>query len=218
MSLTDDLRAEHHDLWEAMVTHPFVMELGEGTLPIAKFQRYFLQDYAFLKDLVSLTGLLIAKAPDFEAARRLTTFLSDVLGDEDTLFLSSFRRWSIPAERYKPSVASANTKAFGSYLVRLGYEGSWPEALTALVTTEWTYLDWATRLVKAGEKPSEPAYRQWIEIHANPEFTEFVTWLRGRLDSDGRTALRSRIVQVFCDCLSYEHAFWEMAYLGEGER
>ena len=49
-----------------MVTHPFVEEMGDGTLPPEKFRRYFLQDYVFVKDLVPMIALGAAKAPSIE--------------------------------------------------------------------------------------------------------------------------------------------------------
>ena len=35
MPLTDDLKAKHASLWEKMVTHPFIVEMGDGTLPVS---------------------------------------------------------------------------------------------------------------------------------------------------------------------------------------
>ena len=52
MSLTADLSIRHAALWEAMVTHPFVTEMGDGTLPVAKFRDYFIEDFVFVRDLV----------------------------------------------------------------------------------------------------------------------------------------------------------------------
>ena len=48
MTFTQELRHKHYDLWHRMVTHPFVMEMGDGTLPVEKFRVYFLQDYVSL--------------------------------------------------------------------------------------------------------------------------------------------------------------------------
>ena len=216
MGLSDTLRQEHADLWEAMVTHPFVQELGAGTLPLERFQRYFVQDFIFVRDLVKLVSLITAKAPDLDTARRLTRFLSDVLTGEETLFRETFREWGLAEEEYLQAEAAPVTRAFGDFLLRTAYEGSFPEALTCLVAAEWTYLDWATRLAQAGRVPGTPVYRAWIEIHASEEFTSFVAWLRGRLDAVPLEAgLRARIDRVFLTCLRYELQFWEMAYNGK---
>ena len=83
MSLTEELQEAVKPLWEKMVTHPFVRELGDGTLPEEKFKLYFQQDHLFLRDWISLLCLGIARAPDFDAARKLSTFMSQVLGGEE---------------------------------------------------------------------------------------------------------------------------------------
>ena len=215
MSLSQELREGRGELWEQMVTHPFVQELGADTLPLEKFQRYFLQDYAFVRDLVKLVSLITAKAPDLETARRLTGFLNDVLAGEEGLFRDTFREWGLSPDQYLNAEPAPVTRAFGDFVIRIAYEGGFPEALTTLVTTEWTYLDWATRLVQAGKLPETSVYKAWIDIHSNADFTSFVTWLRERLDAlpleEGR---RRAIGNVFSQTLQYEYQFWEMAHGG----
>ena len=150
MSLTQELRQRHHDLWERMTTHPFVQELGADTLPLEKFQRYFLQDYLFLRDFTGLLALGVAKAPDMESARRLAQFLAEVLQGEEQLFRGSFREWALRPEQYARPEPAPVAASFGNLMTRVAYEGSFAEILTLLVVSEWGYLDWATRLAQAG--------------------------------------------------------------------
>lgn len=39
-------------VWDRFVNHPFVMAMGNGTLPLDSFKGYLVQDYLYL---VSLT-------------------------------------------------------------------------------------------------------------------------------------------------------------------
>jgi hypothetical protein len=43
MSRSDDLRSSIGPLWDKTVYHPFVTELGDGTLPANVFRTYFEQ-------------------------------------------------------------------------------------------------------------------------------------------------------------------------------
>ena len=79
MTITQELRHTYRDLWQRMVTHPFVVEMGDGTLPVEKFRAYFLQDYIFVRDLVTLTAMGLAKAPNLRVAGQLEPFLSGIL-------------------------------------------------------------------------------------------------------------------------------------------
>ena len=51
MSFTNHLRQLAKSSWDAQLTHPFVVALGNGTLPERKFKYYILQDARFLGDL-----------------------------------------------------------------------------------------------------------------------------------------------------------------------
>ena len=55
--------------------------------------------------------------------------------------------------------------------------------MTVLYVTEGTYLDWGTRLLEAGKRPSQPIYREWIDIHAPQVLGAFVAWLGQHLDN-----------------------------------
>ena len=90
MLLVDKLKTEHRNLWNKVVLHRFVNELGDGTLPFDIFGRYFLQDYVFVNDLVVLTSKGISKSPDFDSASVLNNFLTGILNPENDLFIRFF--------------------------------------------------------------------------------------------------------------------------------
>lgn len=214
MSLTQSLRQQHHRLWERMVTHPFVYEMGEGTLPVAAFRRYFLQDYVFVNDLVAMTALGMAKAPDLRAASALNQFLTGVLHPENDLFVRAFQQLGASEAEYASASANPTTQAFGDFLMRVGLEGTFEDVLMLLYVTEGTYLDWGTRLLEAGKQPDHPIYREWIELHGPAVLGGLVGWIREHLDQANLEFRRARLVQIFRTALRYEYLFWEAAYHG----
>ena len=92
MSLTDDLRTSVGPLWDMTVAHPFVIELGDGTLPPDVFDIYFQQDHLFIRDWIALMCAGVAKAPDFDAARPLAAFIHLALGAKKACSRSISRR------------------------------------------------------------------------------------------------------------------------------
>lgn len=215
MTLTQELRHQHHDLWHRMVTHPFVIELGEGTLAMEKFRAYFLQDYVFVRDLVTMTALGLAKAPTFLAANTLNQFLSGILNPENDLFVRAFTTLGVSAQESMAASASPITQAFGDFLVRTALEGSFEDIVTVLYVTEGTYLDWGTRLLEAGKPPSQPLYQEWITIHGPQVLGAFVAWLGQHLDSAVLESQHPRLKRIFHIALRYEYLFWEEAYHGD---
>ena len=214
MGLTERFRREYSELWEQTVAHPFVIEMGRGSLPTDKFKAYFLQDYLFLRHLVSFTALGIAKAPDLERAHRLDQFLSGILDSEHDLFARVFKDLGLSEEQYMSAEATPTTQAFGDFIVRTGLEGDFHSIITALYVTEGTYLDWAARLLEQGERPSQPMYQEWINIHGPDVLGNFVDWLRVQLDSVPADTINAT-KRVFNTTLRYEYLFWEAAYQGD---
>ena len=215
MPLSDDLRHANEDLWERMVTHPFVREMGDGSLPREKFRCYFVQDYLFLKTLAKVVGLAVTKAPSLEAAQPLSPFLNTILNAESALFSWAFQELDVPEEEYRNAQVLPTGLAMASFMLSTAYDGTFDDIVAALLVTEWTYYDWATRLDKAGKKPPQKIYREWIDIHAAQELGDFVAALRSRVDGAISIAARPRIDEVFRSALRYEYLFWEMAYHGE---
>lgn len=218
MGFTDDLRQRYHREWERTVTHPFVQELGLDILPLAKFQRYFQQDYLFLKSFVTLLALTIAKAPDFPTKRRLAGFLAQVTEGEEGLFRRAFGEWGISDAQVESLQPYPQVAAYLSFMERVAYNSPFHYQLALLVVSEWTYWDWAQRVVQAHGLPKTPLYREWVELHSNDAFRGFVEWLRQRLDSLEKTLApnaRQGVAGVFATTLLHEFHFWEVAYRSE---
>jgi thiaminase/transcriptional activator TenA len=214
--LSSSLREGVGPLWERVVAHPFVIELGEGTLPPDIFNAYFDQDYLFLKDWAILLSLATAKAPDFEAARQLVGFLHLGLGGEEGLFQRAFRERGLSRQEVANLEYRPTTLHYSGYLRKLAYEGSFVEVVATLLAVEWPYLEWAQRLEKAGKRPNNHYYQTWIDLHTSQGMQDFVGWMRQTVDTASiAPEQQSYLHQIFRDVLRYEFLFFEMAYRGE---
>ena len=214
MTLTVDLKEKYSGLWANMVHHPFVNEMGIGTLPPEKFRRYFLQDYVFVKDLVTMSGQAVAKAPDMESASVFNNFLVGILDPENDLFVRAFKEFGASSEEYSSVGANPTTQAFGDFVVRTAVEGTFDDIALVLFVTEGTYLDWGSRLLKEGANPDSPTYREWIYLHSPEVLGSLVRWLEAYINHS--TSMdRLRADYLFKTTLRYEYLFWEAAYSGD---
>ena len=220
MSVTADLKNDNSALWRAATEHRFIEELGDGSLPADSFRRYFLQDYVFVNDLVKMAGIAVSKAPDLQLARPIEEFLHAILGAEDALFLDAFKTLKIPEADYRNVEPLPTTAAFGNFLVRLAYEGSFREVCCAMYVTEGVYLDWGERLRKSGTDPAAAGaelgrfYQGWIALHTDEALGDIVRFLGGVVDGAEPSEL-AELSRVFERALRYEIAFWNMSYGGE---
>ncbi len=216
MGLSDELRAGVGPLWEKVVTHPFVTEMADGSLDRSRFDIYFDQDYLFLKDWAILLSLATAKAPDFDAARELVSFLHLGLGGEEGLFQEAFRERGISREAVKALECLPTTQNYSGYLRTQAYEGTFTEVVATLLAVEWPYLDWAVRAEEAGQKPDNHYYQTWIDIHTSTGMSVFVSWLQSVVDDSAPTLeQRAKLQEIFQNVLRYEYQFFDMAYRGE---
>ncbi len=216
MTTTQGLKSRHAELWQKMTHHPFVVEMGDDTLSVERARRYFLQDYVFVNDLVAMMSMGVAKAPNFEAASHIHSFLSAILDPqsaaEDAFFKRVFEILGASEEEYSAVSASPVTQGFGDFLVRTGLEGSFEEIVTVCYVTEGTYLDWGTRLLAQGKRPSNPIYREWMDLHGPAVLGDFVAWCESFIDSSELGRLRPAVDRAFHTALRYEFLFWEAAY------
>ncbi|MQF69032.1 hypothetical protein FIM12_01660 [SAR202 cluster bacterium AD-804-J14_MRT_500m] len=214
MNLSGELQSGVDQLWERMVRHPFVIELGNGLLPWEKFKVYFEQDHLFIRAWTHLLCMAISKAPTFEDSRQISGFLDGVLKGEELLFQEFFRNEGMVSEQVDSLEAMPTSLAFNTYLLNLANQGTFHEIISAILCVEWDYNDWAKRLVASGSIPQNHYYKKWIELHAGSELSNFVSYLRHALDV-AELPNRTNLRHIFRDCLRYEYLFFEMAYHGE---
>ena len=79
MSFSEHLRKIAKPIWDAQLTHPFVIQLGDGTLPERKFKYYILQDARFLGDLSRVFSAAAQKAPDSESALKFNKLAEETI-------------------------------------------------------------------------------------------------------------------------------------------
>lgn len=214
MTLTSDLKAKYCGLWELMTYHRFVSQLGDGSLSPSIFKTYFLQDYVFVNDLVVLAAQALAKAPNLKAASIFNDFLTGVLDPENDLFMRFFNQLGASEEDYSSVKASPTTQAFGDFLVRTSLEGTFDEIVLVLYVTEGTYLDWGARLTEEKVNPTNPVYREWIDLHGPEVLGDLVSWLENYINNDSSIS-PERADYLFHTALRYEFLFWESAYNDE---
>ena len=66
MGFSDVLKQENQDIWDAILAHPYVKELGSATLPKEKFTFYVKQDYQYLIDFGRCIGMAATKSVGLE--------------------------------------------------------------------------------------------------------------------------------------------------------
>lgn len=212
------LRNRAEPTWTDVITHQFSQQLLSGTIDDDVFQRYLVQDYAFVRTLVGAFGYAVGEAPTMAAKSQLVDFLEVLTADENDYFERAFDALGVPEAVHESPQRSEATRAFQDLLERAVRQGGYAETLAVLVPAEWIYREWAT----SRSSPSEPFYlTEWVDLHDNDEFDAFVNWLRAELDREGAAAAplrQERLDRLFRRTVDLELAFFDAAFAGSANR
>ena len=209
---TETLRQASQPAWSQSVGHRFVRELLDGSVSDAVMARYLIQDHRFLDSFLTLLGAALASADSFEARIRFGRFIGMVSGEENTYFLRSFEALGVSEQDRIAPPDTKPTAGFKAIMREAAATRSYAAALSVLAVAEWLYLDWAQRASQP--LPANFVHAEWITLHDNPDFRDFVAFLRSELDRVGPSeAETSR--DFFLRTVALEKAFFDSAYDGE---
>lgn len=215
MSTSEHLRGKFGYLWDRLFNHPFVVGVGDGSLPTDRFLFYMKQDYFFLVQYARMLALATAKAPDLDGVSRFSALLGETLNTEMELHRSYCRRLGVSAEELAAVRPAPVTLAYTDYLLRVAYEGTLTDVIANLLPCQWGYYETGLHLARTGDASEANLYAEWISMYSDEEFGKFVEWLRGFLDSltenAGEAEMR-RLEDHFLTATRYEYLFWEMSY------
>ncbi|ATW87536.1 thiaminase/transcriptional activator TenA [Halohasta litchfieldiae] len=203
------------EIWEAQKSHPFVVELAEGTLDPAAFEHWITQDYRYLQDYARLFAIAGPKARDEETMTGLLAIAHSILDTEMDLHRSFAADYGISQANLEATEKAPTCVAYTNFLLRTAYEGSLAEIAAALYPCMQGYLDIADHMTELADENHQ--YTQFIETYTSDEFREDVQWGREFVDHCWETnpGEHEAMKAAFLTSAKLEYRFWEMAYTQE---
>ena len=218
MSFSEHLRKIAQPIWDAQLTHPFVLQLGDGTLPERKFKYYILQDARFLGDLARIFSAAAQKAPDSESALRFNKLAEETVIVERSLHESYGKQWKMTAKQMTSVPMAPTNFAYTRHMLAVAATGSACEITVVALPCAWIYCVVGKHLLRRGKPPQGHPYRDWLMLYASPEFAEVQKWMRKKVDQWAKEASRTeraRMEEAFVISSRYEWMFWDMAFSEE---
>ena len=215
MSFADDIELKAVPIRKAILDHPFIAGVGEGTLEVARFKHYVLQDYVYLIDYSRVLAMASARAHDLETMGWFARLLDETLNVEMDLHRGYCAEFGITTVELETTIAAPTTLAYTSYLLQLAHQGSFPELVASLVPCQWGYWEIGAHLARLGEPREAPLYCQWIQMYSSPEFAELADSIRelaNRLAERAGAGEVEGMGRAYMTSLRFEYLFWEMAY------
>ncbi|MFO0774231.1 MAG: thiaminase II [Nitrospiraceae bacterium] len=217
-SFSARLKSLAQPIWDAQLTHPFVVALGNGTLPARTFRYYILQDARYLSDLARVFSAGALRAPDAESALRFNKLAEETLVVERSLHESYGKQWKLSAAQMTATPMAPTNFAYTRHMLAVAATGSACEIAVVALPCAWIYYVVGKHLLKHGPPKADHPYRDWLMLYASPEFEAVQRWMRKKVDewaTQASQAERRRMEEAFVISSRYEWMFWEMAWTEE---
>ena len=215
-SFTDELWVSIEPIYAAILRHPFIAGLTDGSLPRERFEFYAVQDALYLREFARALAIAGARAPKDDWIVMLTEHAADALRVERTLHEGFFREFELTAEAAVATPLAPTTLAYTNYLLAVAYGAPFHEALAALLPCYWIYWEVGKELLRRGSP--DPRYQRWIDTYGSEEFGGVVQAVIDVTDEMGPglgAAERDRVHRHFRNTSRYEWMFWDMGYRQE---
>ncbi|BBG23781.1 thiaminase II [Sulfuracidifex tepidarius] len=192
------------DVFQSIITHKFLKEMRDGTLPEEKFRYYIIQDYQYLKEFSKVLSILAAKADEDSYSSVFAEHVNHVKRNEEKLHEYYFSEWGkISAE------PSPTNVMYTSYLSTIAYSRPFHEGVAVVLPCYWIYLRVSEHLTSS----SNPLYDRWIKNYSGKDYEagvkqvlQIVSNLKTSEDEERRMMKHFRTGSIF------EFMFWDSAY------
>ena len=211
---TGQLWAEADGTHAAILKHPFLAGLTDGSLDLELFTYYVVQDAHYLRDFARTLTVVGSKAPTHAGVGMFARHAAGTAEVELALHESLLTDLGIEAIDAMP--VAPTTLAYTSYLFATAYRGTFADGLAAVLPCYWIYAEVGAELIKRGSP--NPLYQRWIDTYADDEYQTVVAEVLALADEVGLTlcaADETRARAHFGTAARYEWMFWDAAWRRE---
>ena len=201
------------EIYDQILTHPFLDGLTSWTLPEERFAYYVAQDAFYLQDYARTLAVVASKAPSHVDSGMLARHAAETAEVELVLHEVLLPQLDIDPATLAAIPVSPTTRAYTSYLLATAHGGSFAEGLAAVLPCYWIYRRVGASLVSQGSP--NPRYQRWIDTYAGEEFAATVRDVLDLADRVGQSlpgAEAWRTLQHFATTTRYEWMFWDAAW------
>jgi len=215
MRLTDTFWRQIEPVYDAILVHPFIAELTDGTLARDRFVFYMKQDALYLQDFARALAIAGARLDDLSQVQAFLDFARGAIVVERALHESYFDQFGVSLD-IGPSPACF---AYTRYLLAEAALAPAAEAIAALLPCFWIYREVGREIVRRSEAGlANNRYARWIETYAGEDFSRSVDHaidITEALAAAAPPAGHPRLAEAFDRSARLEWLFWDSAYRQE---
>lgn len=216
MSLTEDMYNGTKDIWDKYLVHPFILQMASGELPIEKYKRYMLEDYAYLKEYVRILDAGINNSVNSEEVVYLGRHKKETCDEIQRVHIPYMKRLGITDNEIETYPMSDVLKNYTEYMIKIASEGKFLDVINVILSCSWSYAYICNYFTERGMICADSLYKEWFDSYACTEYNMANDGLIKMVEEYGLSAdevKRKSLSHVFRKCSEYELEFWD--YLSE---
>lgn len=201
---------EAEGVYNQIISMPFIQEMSNGTLDVAKFKYYLEQDAHYLEYFGRCLALIGAKAHETKDILSFLKFAESALVGEMELHNSYFKEYGI--SDLVPM--SPTCHHYVHYVQSESYMSQVEVGMAAVLPCFWIYQKVGMHLYTTSKTENNP-YQNWINTYASPELEELVQSAIEIIDAAAAKctqAQQDKMTQAFLYASRLEFMFWDSAY------
>jgi thiaminase/transcriptional activator TenA len=211
----DELKQHHIKYWNDLLSHKFILEMADDSLPIEKFTFYLRQDHMFLKEFCVFLLIAKQKSSDQKLKIWFESLYHSTIDSEMQMQRELLLSLGISNIDNNATIAMASaTLNYISFLRQVSSSAKNLEVIvSAMAPCPWSYLEIAQKLSKSDTKMD--VYCKWIQFYSSKESQQQIKELKNilsRLYDQADESTKMLMKQHFGAACKYEYNFWEAAY------
>ncbi|NHC44681.1 TenA family protein [Motilibacter aurantiacus] len=216
MSWSTDVRRAAQPVVDEILAHPFLRGLADGTLDPEVFDRYLLDDSAYLGEYARALASCASRLPGGPGVTQLAAAAIGAADAERLLHAQMLGERGIGPDDLAAHVPTPTCTAYVSWLLRAAALEPVEVGVAAVLPCFRVYLDVGLaceRLV-----PADGRYRTWVQAYAADAFAEAVTQAERLADDLADAAspgVRAAMGAAYLRSARYEYLFWDAAWRGD---
>ena len=212
-SFTGQLWRGAAGIYAAILAHPFLAGLTDGSLEPDAFAFYVVQDALYLRGYAQALAEVATRAPNTAGLEMFARHAADVIAVERALHGSLLSELGVDPASAEAAEPAPTTLAYTSYLLAAARGGSYAEGVGAVLPCYWIYWEVGKELLRRGSP--NPRYQQWIRAYGAEEYGDAVRDVITVTDGLGpglAPSERTLVHRHFRTTSRYEWMFWDMGY------
>jgi len=215
-SFSDELWDGITGTFDAILAHPFLAGMTDGSLAADAFTFYVVQDALFLRRYAQALAEVATRAPDAAQTEMFARHAAGIVAVEMSLHDTLLADLDIDPGAVDATEEAPTTLAYCSYLLAATRGGTYAEGVGTVLPCYWIYAEVGKYLLGRGSPNAR--YQKWIDTYGGEEFDAEVRDVIAVADTLGPSmtaAERARAHRHFRATSRYEWMFWDMAYRKE---